>query len=383
MSEWILVLALFWAFWAIDGARLLGRRVFSLTGRLRRRGRRGMRLGYSRLSLPAVLPHGARVVAEDVPLAFSPEGICNRPVGSAGRPAEEPERAVQAWRWEEIKQVGLAKGWIYVNGARFCPATGHVMAAEVLALTEAAPAVRERRLQMLLRRWFRPAHLRRKARVLEARTAWPAALNGWTLAILAGVTIYVGGDFAARLSAEKSARLADALPWILLGASAMHLMAVIVTWRALRRLRAVRPEKRSSSLMSALLLPAQALRLRALAGDGFFPAQHPLAAVLAFAGERVQRAVAFDTLADLRWPIHGREDSPRAREIAAWFRAALEQRVRAELARAGVAVDELLAAPKPDTKESCRYCPRCRAQFRAGPEMCPHGVVLARVKDEA
>ncbi|HEY1111070.1 MAG TPA: hypothetical protein VGE76_20610, partial [Opitutaceae bacterium] len=171
MSEWLPVLAVFWALWAFDGARLLSGRAFTITGRLwRRRGR----VGFGRLSLPAWWPHAGRVVAEDVPLAFSPEGICARAVGSAGRPVEQPTGPARVWRWSEIRQVGVAKGWLYINGKRFCPATWHVTGSELLALADAAPAVREARLRAIMRRWFRPAHLRRRARVLAGRTAWVA-----------------------------------------------------------------------------------------------------------------------------------------------------------------------------------------------------------------
>ena len=81
-------------------------------------------------------------------------------------------------------------------------------------------------------------------------------------------------------------------------------------------------------------------------------------------------------LADLRWPIDAAGDPPLAREVAAWFRAALEGKVTALLAAAGSAPEMMLIAPSPDGAASCRYCPRCRDQFVAGPTVCPHGVAL-------
>ncbi|HEY1108513.1 MAG TPA: hypothetical protein VGE76_07775, partial [Opitutaceae bacterium] len=90
-------------------------------------------------------------------------------------------------------------------------------------------------------------------------------------------------------------------------------------------------------------------------------------------------AAAFATIADLRWPLHGAEDSPLARDIAGWFRVALAAQVDATLRAEGIAVESLLAAPAPDTPQSCRYCPRCRAQFVTASERCPEGVRLESV----
>lgn len=376
MTEWLSVLAVFWALWAVDGVRLPGWRAFTFAGSLwRRRGR----MGFSRLSLPAWWPHAGRVVAEDVPLSFSPEGICARAVGGVGRPAGQPVGPARAWRWSEIRKVGVAKGWLYVNDTRFCPATWHVTGTELLALAEAAPAAREARLQAIVRRWFRPVHLRRRARVLAGRTAWAAALNLATLVVLVVVSAYVGGDLSARLDTRWSELIADRLPWVLLGALLLHVAAVTLAWRAVRRLKAVRLEKRATNLFSALLLPPQGLRLRALACEGFFPAQHPLAQALAWTGDRTRRAAAVATIADLRWPIHGAEDAPLAQAISAWFRTALAKQVDKTLRREGIAVEPLLAPPKPDTRQSCRYCPRCRAQFVTEAERCPEGVKLESV----
>lgn len=379
MSEWLPVLAVFWALWAFDGARLLRGRAFTFTGRLwRRRGR--MRFG--RVSLPAWWPHAGRAGGDDVPLALSPAGICARAVGSVGRPAEQPAGPARVWRWAEIRQVGIAKGWLYVNGKRFCPATWHVTGTDLLALAEAAPAGREARLRAIVRRWFRPAHLRRRARVLARRTRGAAGLNLATLAALAIVSLYIGGDFSTRLPTPWSERAAVALPWVLLGTLGLHLGAITLAWRAVRRLKTVRVDKRATNLFSALMLPPQALRLRALAGEGFFPAQHPLAQALAWGPEGERRAAAFATIADLRWPIHGAEDSPVAREIVAWFRAALAVQVDATLRAEGLAGEALLAAPRPDTPQSCRYCPRCRAQFVTAAERCPEGVHLEAIADK-
>lgn len=372
MSEWVSVLAVFWVLWALDGVRVPRRRVFSFviggTGRI-------ARAGYARVSLPGLWPGRWRMTADDVPVSLSPAGICNRPVGAAGRPGEGPAKA-HVWRWEEIREVGVADGWLYVNGARFSPNTGHVVAPELLVLARLAPPVREARIRSLVNRWFRPVHLRRRARVLEGRTRIAAALNAVTLTGFVVLSIYVVGDVASRIAPEWSGRVAAALPWILGVLFVLHVVPVIVVWRALRRLKPVRLEKRSANLFSALLLPPQALRLRSLAGEGYFPAQHPLAGFLAFGEAAARVRWGFNVIADLRWPIDAAGDSPLAQEIAGWFRGILEAKVVTLLAAEGVALETLLSPPPRDAAASCRYCPRCRDQFVAGPEVCPHGVKL-------
>lgn len=376
MSEWISVIAVFWILWAIDGVKITPRAMFTVVG-----GGwwRAGGVAFRRVSWPGWWPARWRVMVTDVPLTLSPAGVCNRPAGSAGRPTEAPVRA-QTWRWEEVRDVGLAKGWIYINGARFCPDTGHVTAPQLLGLAPLAVGLREKRIRELLGRWFRPAHVRRRAQVLAGRTRVVAGLN---LVFLAGcglLSVFAAGVIASRLSDGSVERVATILPWFLLGMVAVHFGAVIAAWRLVRRLKAVAPEKRRTNLLSALLMPPQAMRLRALLGDGFFPPQHPLAVIVAWGGERAKAAWAFNAIADLRWPIGTGDDSPLAGEITGWFRAELEVRVEAMLRRANLGSETLLAAPPADAPGSCSYCPRCRDQFVGGVQRCPHGVALCPVR---
>ena len=400
MSEWVSVLAVFWALWALDGVRLARRRAFTFVGRAsvrkrktpERAGKRasGVARGtasvrYHRLSVPGVWPGSWRVAVPDVPLALSPAGLCNDPVGAAGRPGEPPAQR-RAWRWEEVREVGVAKGMLYVNGAVFCADTGHLAPRELLQIAQLPAARREARLRSVIGRWFRPAHLRRRAAVLAARTRGPAALNAFTLIAMALLTIYVGGDFSGRLPERGSAMFARALPWLLLALLASHVTATLWTWRAVRRLRPVTVEKRSANLFSALLLPPQALRLRALAGEGFFPVQHPLAAVFAFGKARARRARTFNVLADLAWPAtvsaataaSDAATADLAREVTQWFGAVVREQAERALRATdpGLTREALLAPPGPDSPASCAYCPRCRDQFVAGGGACPHGVSL-------
>jgi hypothetical protein len=373
MSEWFSVLAVFWLLWAVDGAKLVAWRVFTFVGGAWGRGR--ARVSYSRMSLPGLWSGSWRVVMNDVPLALSPDGVCNVPAGSTGRPAEKASQAA-AWRWEDVRDVGVARGWIFVNGARFCRDTGHVKAPELLTLARLPRTERERKIDRVIRRWLRPAHLKRRATVLAGRTRVTATLNSVLFIALAVLTVYVLSDVASMLPGAWSERIASGLPYGLLGLLTLHLAAVVMAWRAKRRLRPVAPEKRGAALFSALLLPPQAMRLRALLGEGFFPAQHPLSAVLAWSGQRERQEWAFNAFADLRWPIGERDEPPFAREIASWFRAALGARMETALKGAGVVAETLLAAPEPDSPASCSYCPRCRDQFAGKATVCPNGVPL-------
>ncbi|WP_414663492.1 hypothetical protein [Horticoccus sp. 23ND18S-11] len=378
MSEWMTVLAVFWALWALDGARLRPRSGFTVVGGCGR----WRRAFQGKISLPGFWPGSWRVQLDDVPVAISPVGVSNRPAGSIGRPDERPARIV-AWRWAEIREVGVARGWIFINGARFCPDTGHVTAPELIALARLAPAERDPRIAGVIARWFRPEHLRRRLRVLVARTAVPVQFNAIVFLGMVGITVYVVGDLASRLPERASTLLAEWLPWMMLGLFAAHVAAVVFAWRAVRRLKPVTAQKRTSTLLSALLLPPQALRLRALAGEGFFPVQHGAAGMVAAGSGRAVCAAAFNALADLRWPARVEDEPAVAREIDAWFRGALEARLTALLAAAGISTEALLAPPEPDSPASCRYCPRCRDQFNDERGQCPNGVPLcplARVR---
>ncbi len=370
MSEWASVLLVFWALWLADGVKLPLAARFNLSGR-----GRWARLVFGRVLLPGWSPTGWRMLADDIPFALSPRGISNRPVGSAGRPAEAPARAT-AWAWEEIRETGVQGGWITVNGARFCRDTGHLRASQILGLARMPEPVRTPRIGWWLARWLRPAHLRRRAKALAGRTMVPAVFNGVFLALAVVLTAYLLADGASRLAPKQAEMVARLLPLALGYLVLVHLAALVTAWRATRRLKVSGEDKRGIALFSAALLPPQALRLRALAGEGWFPAQHPLACALAFARKPELAELAFHTLGDLRWPLGEAEDAPLAREIAAWHRAELGRRLGPLLAAAGVEEGRLFTAPRADGPASCRYCPRCLSQFTSEAAQCPHGVAL-------
>lgn len=374
MTEWAALLLVFWLLWAIEGWRIPPTERFGVVG-----GRRGFRLIYSRLLPPSWLPTSWSTVAADIPFSLSVAGIANRPAATAGRPTDGPVRAV-AWPWADVKDVVVKSGWIEINGLRFCRDTGHFNASQLLALARWPEAERADRIRWWMRRWWRPAHVRRRVRVLRGRTSFVASTNGTFLALSGLITAYLMVSavhpFPPHWTEWAGRVLLPLIAYLFL----LHVVAMIAAWRAIRRLKAVRPDKRGSSLFTALMLPPQALRLRALLGDGFFPAQHPLAWVLAFGRPELRREIAFDVLADLRWPVHDDNDSPLAREVARGWRDEWQRLLLPAFREVGLEEADLLAAPLADGPTSERYCPRCQCQFRAQREKCPHGVTLLPVR---
>lgn len=375
MTEWASVLLVFWVLWLVDGLKLPATARFGLIGRGRRAG-----FSYGRWLLPGWTPGAWRTTVADVPFTLSPAGICNRPAGAAGRPVEAPARAT-AWAWADIRETETKGGWILVNGARFCRDTGHLASRQILGLARLPEPARTARLTWWMHRWLRPAHLRRRARVLEGRTATPVMCNVVFLTLATAITVYLAANGAARIPPRWADTLARSLPLLAGYLLLLHLVAMFAVWRAVRRLKAVGEDKRTAALFSAAMLPPQALRLRGLAGEGWFPAQHPLAHAFAFARQPELAQLAYQTLGDLRWPIGGSEDAPLAREIAGWYRATLTDQLQPLLAAAGIAEPELFKVPRADGPASRRYCPRCGSQFTTEAPRCPNGVELQPVAE--
>ncbi len=375
MNEWASLLLVFWLLWLVDGWRLPPVARFGVTGWKR------VRLHFARLLPPPWLPTGWSTVVADIPFALSPAGIANRACGAAGRPTDAPAAATGV-AWTDIKEVTTKDGWIEINGRRFCRDTGHLSAKQLLELAREPEATRPARIVWWMRRWLRPAHLRRRVRVLLAHSSLAATTNVFFLAVALLVTAYLVGQITHRLTPYWAGVGGHLWGLFVIYLALLHLIGVVGAWLALRRLKAVQPGKRGSSLFTALLLPPQALRLRAVLADGYFPAQHPLAFAFACAKPAQVRTLAFDTLSDLRWPLGTTADAPLAQEIATWFRAELTKQLAPHIRAAGIKEAELFAAPVADGPTSVSYCPRCRSQFTAGRTHCPEGIALLPVAKE-
>ncbi len=372
MSEWGYLLATFWVFWWVDGLRWSRRAAWNVAAGLRASR---ARVEFGRWHWPSPWPDGWRTVAPEVPFSLSPEGICNRPAGSAGRPVDAPSVA-SALRWEDVRTVTRERGWLHINGHRFCTDTGHLNPADILSFAALPPDKRVSALQALAARWLRPAHLRRRARVVCHHSAGSVAANQAALLFAILTTFILLAGPAEWLPEATLARLGALLPGLGAGMVVLHALGIILARKALRQCRPAQALTPDTRLLSAALFPPQALRLRALISERFFPPQHPLAFALAFSPPSVRAQVAFDVLADLRWPAGGDRDPPGARDITAWWRQQFEATVRRQLEAFNLNAETLLAPPAPSSPAACLYCPRCRDQFVGGPARCIHGIPL-------
>jgi hypothetical protein len=388
MSEWWSVLAIFWVAYLLDGLR---RRRTAHTI-VRRAAPRPAVFRHERLHLLPPAPWAWRFRADDPPCALSPEGLCNQPLATAGRPAERaPFTAV--WRWEQIENVVEKQGWLVVNGRLFAPATAAWPAAALLALANElkhlTPAAREVHLRRRLDQRLRPAHWRRRLAVVRRRTGDCAWLNTAALAALAAVTGIVCFTPATEEYAEAP-RILHLLPPLLLFALLAYLGGIASAVFAARRLRRWLQPGAIKAIFSAALFPPHGLRWRRLLTDSCESAPHPLLIALAAPGRTLRNETAFAALADARWPLPPPEETGKtaapspppesllaaARTIRAWHAAEFERRFSAWFAAAGIAPAELLAPPPHENSGSRAYCPRCRSQFVRTEGRCPRGIPL-------
>lgn len=367
MSEWLGFLATAWLFWLLDGARLLPRAAWSFTAH---RGGARARARFDRSQMPSWSPWGWRLIVADPAIALSPHGIVARAVGAAGRP--QRARRAAAVAWEQVRDARCDGRWIWINGARFAPDGGHVTARELREIAAMLPEQRAAAIRRIWADWLRIERPRRWRRAWVARTADAAWWNGLSLALAGIVTAWLLGAFPDG-PAEIVRRLG---PVLAASALVAHVWAIWSAAGARRRLGPPADAASGSPLLLAALFPPQALRLRSMAGEAAMRRAHPVAVAVALGRPDAVESLVQQTIGDLRWPIEGAEDEPLAREIAAWHRAGFAVALEAMLRRAGIRPKEILRAPRPDGAASVSYCPRCRAQFVAGPKVCPHGVPL-------
>ena len=384
MSDWPLVIAVFWAAYLLDGLRRSPRARSAIVRAFP--GQAVVR--HVPVQWLPPLPWAWRFWADDPPIALSPEGICNQPVGTAGRPAE-PAVFTAVWRWEEIETVNERDGWILVNGRPFCPATAAHPAAELerlaAALRSEDMATRASRLRRELALVFRPAHWARRQLLVRRVSRWPVAANTLALLALAGVSPFALPT-GVLLNKDIAERLVRFVPGVAAIGALAFVAGVVLAVMAARRLRRWIEPGTVKAILVASLFPPQGLRWRRVLTDAMRPAPHPLLAATAGVGRKARSELAFATLADLRWPLPlpMRGDTERlaaAARIREWYADELEVRVlRPWLTEIVLDGDELLAAPAPDGAASCAYCPRCRSQFTRMDGVCPRGIALLPLK---
>jgi len=380
MSEWWLLIAAFW-FWYLADCLKAGRKLRFVLSRSFGLGHASV--SHSGVAVISASPLAWHVRTEDPPISFSPEGVSNVPVGSAGRPAPMPER-VQVWRWDEIRQLAEKRGYIFLNGQAFCPVTSFTTLAGMRELIDGCknrtPEARSAWLSARVACWFRPSHLRRQRNVLLGRTSNLVMFIGigFFMALLASFYILFGSHLPVR--AEQAVLIGRIFPlvgWYLLG---LHLCIVVNGWWVHRHLLPKRGEARFSLLLSAALLPPQAYRLRSRIGTEFFQQAHPLAWLAIAAKKTTFVEYARQAVADLRWslqPAYADETAAMlGQAVSLWMRSHLSGEIEHLLRDRDVRAEELVQAPEPDGSESCAYCPRCNSQFTTSAGRCPRGIKL-------
>jgi hypothetical protein len=378
VPEWWPALAVFWTLYLIDGIRG-GRR--DRIGFQAAIGRPCARAKQAAWHLPPPLPTAWGVVVEDLPCSLAAEGLTNWPAASTSRPPPLPD-AVQSYRWEDVREISTRTGWIRVNGRRFAPVTPALDAAELQRLTRAlstqGPTARAEHLRDWHRRRLRPMRLRRRLQLALGRSRLLAELNTGQVAFLLALTTYFLGGGPDHMPPAVRDRIAAALPWWLGGYAGVHVVAVGWFWRLHAKLCPERGQERGGLVLTAVLVPAQGLRLRQHLVAALGNRQHPVSAALAL-GERTTVAqLTRDTLADIRWPRTPTGLPADTRKIVASAGSLLEPLIHAASSRAQpqLAFDSMFVPLPAASADACAWCPRCGDQFVRPESHCPHGVPL-------
>jgi hypothetical protein len=396
MSEWGSLVALFWALYladAVGGGRRERLWLTSWRGGYtlgfwprRRAGRRAdaARLTQARWHLAPLAPWAWSLSLDDAPVGLTAQGISNRAEVSTARPAPMPDTP-RAVRWEDLGKVEVRSGFLWVAGKKFTPCSealdkgGLRTLAERLAVE--APAAREKEIAAWHARRFSVTRARRRLAVGLRRTRTLAWVN--TLQV-AGWGALSAGLLSEAFNPGSPTRLGFLAPWWLLvfWLLAAHVWAVTEAWRVHGRLHPTRGEERAGLIFSALLLPAQALRLRVLLLRPLAKEMAPLAGVLALGTPTSARAAAAATWRDAVYPSRPAELPSffirLGGEAIALALPAVERALGDATAAglAGVTPAELLAPPARRGRGVCAYCPRCGDEFVRADGVCPHGVAL-------
>jgi hypothetical protein len=420
MSEWLSVVALFWVLYLADGVSGGRRERLFLSAwrspfKLRFRARRSEKGASSGrcLAQPArtatltqagwfltpPLPWAWTLALEDLPAGFAPDGLTNWPVASTARPPSLPDDTNSA-SWDQPGEIGAEGSWITLDGHRFTPITASLNAKELRNLSARLGPIAQRHraeeISAWQKRFLSVLRARRRLAIGLARTRGLAWLNtlqftGW-LSLSAGL---LNGAFnpGQPFGPLGSWRRLDSgqIQWWGLCAALLtaHFIAVLTAWRIHRRLYPKSRDERTNLVLSALLLPAQALRFRLVLLRPLAQGMAPLAGALAAGTPRTARAAAAATLRDIRHPIRP-SGLPAAIANLADEAAQLARPV-VEQALSNAAIDgamellpfALLAPPANTPPEVCAYCPRCGDGFVRMDGKCPHGVGLLPIHNSA
>lgn len=383
MSDWWPLIAVFWGLYLIDG--------YSLR-RIRRHAASdavlpGMRrLSLTTLHLLAPWPWSWRVHARDAGASISPEGICNLPPASAD-PACERIAPPRAFKWEEITAISGDPERIRINGDDFCASTPQLRAADIAHLREKmvllAPEARAGLIRRELARRFGINGERRMHRAWMLRSRSLATYNGITTLLCMLLSIYAIGDPTTFLPEQLVIRINHAMPLLLVSITGLHVLALIEAFRLRKSTPRGSIAPALSQWISAVMVPAQALRLRHLLAANWESSRHPLCIAAVYGIKAELAKLGRTVMADHRWPLpppRESPDSPLSIRIRQWQSSVTEPMVHALLRSRDLDAEALLAAPTQESAESLAYCPRCGDQFRHCGGKCPKGIPLVSFK---
>ncbi len=404
MSEWWSVVAVFWTLYLVDGV-FFGRRerlfLSSWRGEWRwrfwRRARvtqspRTAHLAQASWHISPPFPWAYTLALDDLPASFAAEGFTNWPGAATSRPPPIPD-SPSAASWGTAVKIGTDGPWITLGGSRFAPVTnaldGRALRELIERLAALDPGRRESEINTWHTRRFSVLRARRRLGAGMARTrglVWMNTLQfaGWialSVALVRGIFdpgLPFGSAGSWRWLEPEQIRWWAVCGWLFL----MHFVVLGVAWRLHGKLHPLRTSERANLIFSALLLPAQAMRLRAALLGPLAQGIAPLAATLAAGTPETARVAAASTLRDLEFPVRptgiSETVSGFADSAAGLIRPAVEKAL-ADAAKDGVAglsAAELLAPPANLGAGVCAYCPRCGDGFLRADGQCPQGVKL-------
>lgn len=122
--------------------------------------------------------------------------------------------------------------------------------------------------------------------------------------------------------------------------------------------------ERWKQVLTMLLSPADALRLRDCLFRELLTGFHPLAVAQVLCPRPVYEEFARRVVLDIHFPPPADQPlSAAARSVERWFRERLDRAVEALVQSSGLDPADMLAPPAAEGPDCRSYCPRCRGQF--------------------
>lgn len=306
--------------------------------------RRGGFVGLDPLTAP-----GAAFAVFDSPVAFGPDALC------APGPRGATSARQTAWRYDDITTVRAVGSDLRLNGTRLvrCPseAIARRLAALIESLRPARPAERARLIEASLAARFDLDAVRAALAALARHRRAPRR----TAALLA-----IGLFIAAPLLSDHFGLAPIAAP-LGLGLLALHVMHLIVQFRARRALDPADRADRWLDAVKVLLCPPMAVRSPDALSWHRLDAFDPIAAAAVIASPDAFRRHAIDTRRALRHPLRAIGLDAAAQAVVDADRRRRLTQIEAFITAHGVEEEP----PPPASDPSLvAWCPRCLTGYR-------------------